>query len=714
MKKKTIEKIPFLGLPETNQNADVKYIGVTKLKNIAHERHLFLEIYRNDEEAKGVPVARIVFTKKDFGTYFPESGTWSRGNIRSNEYYASLIWETKNTDYKKRVKQNVLYDGEDLKRINSFFHVVKQRQHVSWWENVGRAQEEIVYRERNERSHRKWEKRKQALQDRIDHTPELPEQEILSWADRVLFHDKHHLFYKKKGRRATICCSACGGVKEGVWKDGYTYESMFESRIGDPRNKYMGICPLCGASGVYKSQGTVKNTDYSEAYTFKADRYKETGVVIRYIKIEKSWILEESIDDKGEPVMMGALEKLEGVEIARTYFYNGKSQTDFQKYDGIRGKDFWDDCNLYGMNSIRVEASHLYPGFFEALKGTDLQYSGIELYQAAVGKVNARDYLERYIQTPQIEMLVKMKLYGVVDKLLHYNYGIIRDVESSRPDKFLGIRKEKVKFLMKKQGDARILFVLQMEKRLEKKWTDEQVEALEEIEAMQIDVERVLRIMTLQKALNQIAKYAGCEYGTGCGTAMSRLKHVARTYFDYLSMREQLGYDLNNTVYQRPRSLENAHRKMVDEMDKKKADKRKQEVSEKYPLIRKNYRKLRNRYFYEDENYMIRPARSAEEIVMEGRTLHHCVGGDNYLKRHNDQESIILMLRYKDKPEIPYITVEIKEEHIVQWYGAHDKKPDEQNMQKWLDAYVMRLKCGQMGAVNAPEQDIVGRILMPA
>ena len=32
---------------------------------------------------------------------------------------------------------------------------------------------------------------------------------------------------------------------------------------------------------------------------------------------------------------------------------------------------------------------------------------------------------------------------------------------------------------------------------------------------------------------------------------------------------------------------------------------------------------------------------------------------------------------------------------IAQWYGAHDRKPDEERMERWLDAYVTRLKCMQ-------------------
>lgn len=96
--------------------------------------------------------------------------------------------------------------------------------------------------------------------------------------------------------------------------------------------------------------------------------------------------------------------------------------------------------------------------------------------------------------------------------------------------------------------------------------------------------------------------------------------------------------------------------------------------------------------------YIIRPARSAEEIVMEGRILHHCVGGAGYLNKHDTGQTYILMLRFKDAPDIPYITVEVdaKIERIVQWYGDKDSKPDQKNIQRWLDMWLRKLQTGTL------------------
>ena len=63
MKKKAIEKVPYLGLKKTSRKKDVKYIGVTAVKNVAHERHFFLEVYENKKTGMDVPLVRIVHTK---------------------------------------------------------------------------------------------------------------------------------------------------------------------------------------------------------------------------------------------------------------------------------------------------------------------------------------------------------------------------------------------------------------------------------------------------------------------------------------------------------------------------------------------------------------------------------------------------------------------------------------------------------------------------
>ena len=96
------------------------------------------------------------------------------------------------------------------------------------------------------------------------------------------------------------------------------------------------------------------------------------------------------------------------------------------------------------------------------------------------------------------------------------------------------------------------------------------------------------------------------------------------------------------------------------------------------------------RYFWENKDYMIIPAGRCEELMNEGRTLHHCVGASTqYMEKMAAGESWILFLRKKKELEKPYYTIEIdmEDDRILQWYSEYDRKPDEKQIKKLLDAF---------------------------
>lgn len=698
MKKKAIERIPYIGLKKNIRPKSVKYIGITAIRIVGHEKHLFLEVYRNAKK-QTEPVVRVVLNKKEFGTYIPETGEWNRRQIMPDEYYdAYFIWNTpgeRGCTQKELEKQNILQSPEDLERIKKFCKGVEVWDNHKWWKYIYRYEQNISITARRKAEDRRYERRQNALNDRISHTKELPEKEILETADNLYFHHVHYLYYKKRGCFAQIACSKCGGVTTARWKAGISFESQFQCFIEEPREGQTGTCPLCEAHGEYKCQGKVKGYHSKSIHLFLGQKYKECGMVLRYMEVTKAWRL-GLIEGKNGTEMFNSSEELSGVEIARAYFEPSKKlQIDYHKHDCYDGKDFWDDCNLYGNANITIREAPILEETYQEMEGTIFQYSALKEYAAAVREaVNPVNYFERYQQTPQIEVLTKLGLTGVVKALIRYQYGIVVDQNAQRPDEFLEIRKERVKQLIAAEGDLGLLNTMQMEKRMQQVWTGEQIEHLTETGLGRGQVEMATRYMSLQKLLNRIEKYSGCEYGTKCSSAEQKIRNTAITYADYLSMRQSLGYDLSNTVYQYPRDLEAAHDEMVLESHKEEIDKRLAEVAMRFPNIQVRYRELRKKYFYEDDEYLIRPARSAEEITMEGRILHHCVGRDTYLEKHDRGESYILMLRDKKQPERPYITVEIdgQKPHIKQWYGAHDRKPDERNMQRWLDQYLQQLE----------------------
>lgn len=699
MKKKAIEKIPYIGLKKTSRKKDVKYVGVAETKIIGGAEHLLIEVYKNEKNEKDIPEVRIALNKNDFGTYFPKTGEWNRKKIMPNGGYCRTIWEKtgEGNDWREQEKINILQNEEDLGKIRDFCKK-KIYSEKHWWEYIHKYQDDITVRERRKTADRKYQRRAEALQDRINHTKELPEQRILDWANKTCFGKLHYLYYKKHGSWAQIACSKCGGVTDARWKSGISYESQFQRMVKEPKEGKYGKCPMCGTLGEYKCQGKAKGTYRKQAFYFLGQRYKENGIVLRYIEVEKRWELELTAGEKGTE-MQGACEELSGIEIARAYLEPGeKVQIDYQKHSWYEGKDYWDDCNLAGQSNIVINEGKILPETYREMQDTAFRYSGLEEYADKGGKVNPIDYLERYQQIPQLEILSKMGLTEIVRRITRGECGVIEDQNAKRLDDFLGIQRERTDQLIRTGGNGKLLDAMKTEKRLDQHWTEKQVEQMAETGLRTDSAGIALRYMTVQKMLNRIAKYAGCEYGTKCSTAINEIRRTAITYTDYLRMREERGYDLHNSVYQQPRELQTAHDQMVAEINQEKVEKRLKEVEEKYPEIREQYRKLRKEFFYEDDTYLIRPARSAEEIVTEGRILHHCVGGNNYLTKHNEGTSYILMLRFQEEPETPYITVEISAagKNILQWYGAYNKKPDENHMREWLKEYLRKLKDGTL------------------
>lgn len=692
MKKKEIEKIPFTG----GTKAGKKYIHTISafIQEVKEERHLFVEVYENSKEKLQIPWIRMVFTEKDWGLYYPETGIWSAAGLEEVErklQYSLIPKINKAFITEKEIDQ--IWSISSHGWMNKKFH--------SWTDVLRNLIENI----RGERARKRSANRGLRLEERIQNTPPLPT-DLQEWAERNLFSNEHFLYYKRHGRYADIACSACGHVTTIAIKRGESFESQFETVIDPPVNNSPGTCPYCKALGTYKAQGKTKGVYGKGKCCFVAQPYKTNGAVIRYVEIEKIYRLDTMAEERRE-IMLEAKESYITTEIARTYLEEGKRpQTDYYKYSSYTG-EFWDDCNLYGMNSIRISEAKVYEKSYEWLKGTFLQYSGAKEYSEFEQKYNLIVYLQRYIQWPQIEMFSKMGLYKVTKEMLGGYREVVKDQNAARPEDFLGIRKERMRDLAAVEGNTNYLKIWQIERMENLHLSKKETVFWAESEINEKDITEVLKYTTVTKFMHKMENYSGVDIPDSfteplCGHAAGVLKTICNLYVDYLHMRIQRGYDLNNQIYLFPRDLQNAHDQMVLETNKEEFEKRNQEVSRKYPDIRKKYRKLRYRYFFEDEEYLIRPARSAEEIVLEGRFLHHCVGGDNYLHKHNAGVSTILLLRFKKQPEIPYITVEICKNKIVQWFGIKDTKPDQITIEKWLKKYIKVLKEKQeMLAVTA-------------
>ena len=176
-----------------------------------------------------------------------------------------------------------------------------------------------------------------------------------------------------------------------------------------------------------------------------------------------------------------------------------------------------------------------------------------------------------------------------------------------------------------------------------------------------------------------ICKAFGTEHGTAediCKITGLKLKRIAsylaeneicnHDYQDYLAQCEKLQYNLHDTAINMPRNFAEMHERLTEIIQ-----------YEGSKIIRQHFAERlqeRKKLEFQFGNLMICQPSGMEEIIAEGRTLHHCVAG--YAERHADGKLHILFIRQAEKLDEPFYTMELTTDGIIrQVRGCRNRDP---------------------------------------
>ncbi len=126
-----------------------------------------------------------------------------------------------------------------------------------------------------------------------------------------------------------------------------------------------------------------------------------------------------------------------------------------------------------------------------------------------------------------------------------------------------------------------------------------------------------------------------------------------------------LGWDMKNDTVKLPKNLHRRHDEAVIEINIKLAN-------EGIKLADDSIIKRRAKYNFEMGDYLIRCAVSANEIIREGKSLQHCVGG--YAQRHMTGALTICFLRRRDAPHKSLYTIEMQGNRLMQIHGFRNDR----------------------------------------
>ncbi len=636
---------------------DFEMCARAAVKNMNGERVLIIWLY-DDTDSK-TPEIIIGCTKTEYALYDMGCGRWKSCSLKS---LTSHAYNFNNAEMPEAENEKV---KKFCKKKNRF--QANYRYWDDWIDEIRRDMRWNQERKRNE-------KRMERLHERCDSVLEIPEG-FEKWVQDE-FKIESTLTYTKKGKKATVTCSHCGKTVEYIFiKE--TYEDEFKRYGEKPYHNEKGVCLECGAQGTFKAAGKYKGVHgrTEHAYMVQATRVPGRDV-IRYFHI---------LMDQAD-----SWEKVTPIEIARCYMENGKrnTQIDYHKSSCYSG-DFWDDCNLYGMSNIKIEDGVLYPESLVMLQETKFKYSAIDLYlNKCPHSADIIGYLKAYNEFPGMEFLSKMGLWELVFILAsgsRMEYYI--DKRKRKAWDVLQIDKSKMNKLQQREGDIQLLKVMQFEKTHNLHLNDDIENWFTYIYHRPYNFDFILQFMSLEKFMNYVERENPLD-------ETEDIRIFADEYVDYLSMRDDLGYDMTKSTILFPRNMHEEHDKLVEIRNKHAQDLKKEKKEKQFPAIRRNYKQLLKKFKSKRDGYIIRPCDSASEIVDEGRLQHHCVGGDTYLSRHNEGMSFILVLRKEETPNIPFVTVEMDSNFkVLQWYGPHDKKENEEiglkkdEVDKWLKRY---------------------------
>lgn len=263
-------------------------------------------------------------------------------------------------------------------------------------------------------------------------------------------------------------------------------------------------------------------------------------------------------------------------------------------------------------------------------------------------------YLSHAAMRPQVEMAVKLGLGAFVNDLIQNQANTVDlNWNAKNPAAFLKLNKQDARAFLQDPDPGLLHYIHVIQKSGSETTTAEIIEAAAVIGRQNID--KVAKICTAHGLqMKNVCRYLGTPAR-------------AELWTDYVDMAGQLGYDISTKDLILPKNLEERHDMAADNFKI-----HREEVQNKAYLPR--YRMLCKKYGFRMGEWEIIVPTTLNEIIAEGKTLHHCVGG--YASRHIEGKTTILFLRKARTPWRSFLTIELNEEkgEIRQIHGYKDER----------------------------------------
>lgn len=595
---------------------------------------IVMDVYKKEESCQKLKIKfRWVCDKKNYYTYLFQKQKWTSRGIYCAWSGDCSFWSS---------SVEIPVDPESERTAGEFLKDFRE----DTWKYRKDAANRLLHLEefiREKRRRKREEQREERIRKRQEAKKPLPG-DFDHWLKTTVFKANRYLFYDAKKRKQGFCAYCGAEVKLD----------------GEQKHNASGKCPACRSRVIYKAEGLAKTvSDKKQAIYLQKT---ETGFLTRYITAWK----QSSRDG----------ERYKSEEIVLATWNGEKTWYDYRE----PGARYWQDVKPVGMNSWRTEGYLYTKNVKHVLKDTLFQYAPLHLWMRHEKKeIPVCDFLARYQTSPFLEFMIKTGLYRLTTEY-------VKSYErwsGKTPEEILGIDRQRIKRLAAMNGGMLAHEWLQYEQEEGIKISDADMQWLEnEKVRVQSSEEILASIGSVARMVNYMKKQE------------IQPKELAIIWGDYLRMAGEEGMDLSDDIIRFPKNLKQRHDELVELGNEKKDQQRLKEYGDLDRKIQELLPEMR-RYCWENEMYQIIPAAGCRELMEEGRKLHHCVGRDDYyMKKMAEGKTWICFLRKKEDLQKPYYTLEIdiKTDHILQWYSEFDRKPDERTIKGVLKTFQNAVK----------------------
>lgn len=385
-------------------------------------------------------------------------------------------------------------------------------------------------------------------------------------------------------------------------------------------------CPFCNNKYMIRNHN-LKN--YERNFDLALVDNVANKIVIRYFEIKTVYIYKSRSFKNSVAEYARIVPELD-IELANDRFVKYLSSE--HVYHTKRIKRWRVFTGMYGLQQY-YKAIYL-ENIEEKLKGTIYQYSQIKeaIEYLKNDKVNLLDLLKK-AKYSSFELLMKAGLYNLAINCPE------RFNEKGNFKKRFGVSKDYYGF-MKKHNISYL-----------------QLQVLKLIKRKNIDkINRILRIgnNSIEK-IEKVSKYVDLikleEYSKKCKN------FSVGSYLDYLRNLEKLEIPLNNKKILFPENFWEAHDESVNKVKivgNKGLDKK----------IKKRFKEL-SKNSYNDNIFLIRPAKSLNDLKSEAKQQNNCVY-KNYSESYAFGDTDIYFLREINKPKKSLVTIEVRDKKIRQ------------------------------------------------